>query len=57
MGAPTQQAARRRFNFGGMQEKIQRMVKWMFTDTKVLKAQQKAEKLKSKERPDFGFND
>jgi len=31
------------------------VIKWLFTDTKVAKQQEKKEKSKNKERPDFGF--
>ncbi len=36
-------------------ERLQKFIKWLFTDTKATEEQARIEKSKSKERPDFGF--
>ena len=58
MGPPVRRPAKaRRFNLdtAKFREKVQHVMKWMFTDTKISKQQAKEEKSKVKDRPDFGF--
>ncbi|MEK6807971.1 MAG: S8 family serine peptidase [Nanoarchaeota archaeon] len=51
----TRSVAQRTQDAGQKTGKSNNFIKWLFTDTKVAKEQEKKEKSSKKERPDFGF--